>query len=101
MWESLVEADFFTRFEADRFAGRDRYLSASSRISSDTTLARLHYENTETSQLNSFATLQRILERIEESVNRDFCFDLGYSFLLSNSTYYILFYHGAYPFLTC
>lgn len=101
MWGLLVRTDFFARLETDCFARGNRDFCTSSWIPADTAFPWFHYKHTEASKLYSLSMFQGILKRSKESVNRDFSLNLRYPFLLSNTTHYILFYHGAYPFLTC
>jgi hypothetical protein len=93
----FVGADFFSRFEPYCFARRDCNFFTRPGIPPHAALSGLDDEDSKSSQLDSFTTLQRILERIEDRFHRNFRFDLRDIQLLSNTVYDVLLYHAEPP----
>jgi hypothetical protein len=67
---------FLPGFEADGFAGQDVDLGARARVSSDSRLARLHVEDTESAQLYPFSLGQGLLHRTKYSFDGNLSFGL-------------------------
>src|SRR6266446_7758862 len=65
---SLVRVQFLSRLEANCLASGDRNLLASTRIASDTALARLYDKDAKASQFDAFTAGQRFLHRMKERV---------------------------------
>jgi hypothetical protein len=95
--DDFIGTYFFPRLETNRLAWRNGNLFSGSRISSHATLSRFDDENSETPQLYSFTTFQRIFKRIEYRLHRNFRFYLGDIQLLCNTVYDVLLYHAGPP----
>ena len=94
---NLVGAYFFPRLETYRFAWRNSDLFSRARISAYAAFSGFDDKNPKSPQLNSFASLQRILERIEDRFHRNFRFHFGDVQLLGNTVYDVLLYHADPP----
>ena len=90
----LAESDFFARFEPNRFTWRYGHLVAGSWVPADSTLARFDYEDSETSQFDTFASLHRALESLKHGVDGALRLDFCYSHLVRDSPHNILFDHS-------
>src|SRR5579883_1610195 len=73
----LKSLQFLAGFEPNRFAWRDRHLSAGSRISADSGLARLHGKHPEPAKLDSVPLLERALHLVEDSLDSHLGLRLG------------------------
>ena len=93
----LVGAYFFARLEAYRFAWRDGDFLTSARIASHATLPWFYNKYSKSPQLNSFTTLQRVFERIEDRFHRNFRFYFCDIQLLRYTVYDVLLYHAEPP----
>jgi hypothetical protein len=62
--------EFFARFEADGFAGRDADLFAGAGIAADARFAGLDAENAEAAEFDALATAESLLERFENGFDR-------------------------------
>jgi hypothetical protein len=93
----FVGADFFSWLESYCFARRNCNFFTRPGISPYAALSGLDDEDSKSSQLDSIATLERILERIEDRLHRNFRFDLCNIQLLSNTVYDVLLYHAGPP----
>jgi hypothetical protein len=69
--------ELFARFEAHSFSRRNRNLSSGAGIAANTSLARTHIEDSETTQLNAIAVCKRTLHAFEHCLNCHFGFGLG------------------------
>src|SRR6185503_6676295 len=67
---TLQRLQLFAGLEADRLAGRDRHLDARLRVAPDAALAIAHLEDAEAAQLDPLAARQRVLDRVEDGVDR-------------------------------
>src|SRR5579864_1564715 len=70
------------RFEADRFAGRDRHLRAGPRVAANAGLAGADVEDAEASQFNALPMRQRSLHALENRFHRHLGLGLGYPGLI-------------------
>src|SRR6185436_193374 len=67
---TLQSLQLFAWLEADRLAGRDRHLDAGLRVTPHAALAVADLEDAEAAQLDPFAAGERVLDRVEDGVDR-------------------------------
>ena len=93
----FIGAYFLAGLEAYGFSGRYGNLLAGSGISSHAAFPGFDNKDPKATQLNPFATLQRILKRIEHRFHRNFRSYLGDIQLLCHTVYDVLLYHAGPP----
>jgi len=69
------QVEFFARLEANGLTGSDTYLRAGTRVAAYTGFARLHVEDSETTEFNAIARSECVLHCFKDRVDSRFCLD--------------------------
>src|ERR1700750_3277325 len=95
----VQQMQFFSRLEANCFAGSDGDFGSGSGVASDSGLARFDGKYAKAAEFDAVASDQRLLHALENSVHRSLCFCAWQAGALNYPLYKILLYHcGPPPF---